>query len=132
MTERIIPDGVELKDTEGRVINEMRLRLMLGMEQRFEEEREKERPVEESVKSWGHVAEVHTIGDIQVAEVKRKGETWYMPFVGGQRCTESAYTLDLAIVIALSQKYDGYNTRANRYIARMIGMPDKEGESHGG
>lgn len=78
---------------------------------------------------WGSVREVHTIGDIQIAEVKWciDGQTRYLIFIDGKDTHRAEESLDAALIYAICYKYDGYNTRAPEYIYRMIGL--KEGDN---
>jgi len=54
-----------------------------------------------------------------------KTEIYYAVYIDFKRTGHSACTLDEAIITALSIKYDGYNTHAPIYIAKMLGMEIK-------
>jgi hypothetical protein len=130
MSEQLIPDGVELKDAEGRVIHEYRLLYMLGCEDRERERNTFEDPIRKAVESWRgcQCRKVHVMGDIQVAEYhnRQDGDTGYMCFVDGKSISRGAPTLETAYITALCHKHDGINSKAATYITRMLGLPLEE------
>lgn len=132
MTEmkRLIPDGVELKDTEGRTISEMRLRHMLHKEREWGERQKLTAPVHEDAKRWGTVHKVHLIGNIQVAQVESSSLHYFAPYIEGEVVGASGLSLDYALLIALCEKYDSDSGILPFYIARMIGLPTKEAKGN--
>lgn len=129
MSDKLIPEGVELKDTDGKVIHEYRLAYMLGCEERAREQNRFEDLIREQAGTWGFVHEVYTIGEYAIAEVvdRKMKKVHFSCHINGKSINRSAETLDIAILECMCHKYDGINTRAPRYIAKMIGaLPTEE------
>jgi hypothetical protein len=58
-------------------------------------------------------------------KIDGKAQTYFGIYINFKRTGHSACTLDEAIITALSIKYDGYNTQAPIYVAKMLGMEVK-------
>lgn len=73
---------------------------------------------------WGNVTKQHTIGEWLIVEYQDKNnnsETMFHPYYQGKDTGCSYATLDEALIGAISRKYDGLNTRADRYFLLGIG-----------
>jgi len=57
-------------------------------------------------------------------KVDGKKQIYFSIYINFKNANNSTYTLDEAIIAALSIKYDGYNTSAPVYIAKMLGVED--------
>lgn len=55
-------------------------------------------------------------------KVDGKLKIYFAIYINFKRTNNSTYTLDQALITALSIKYDGYNTHAPIYITKMLGM----------
>ena len=95
--------------------------------------------VKEGARYWlGPVVAVHTIGGYAFLEYKEKvfspnpdagtikANTCFSIFIDETHIGRCAPSLDMAIIIALANKYDGPNTGADRYFIRMVNMEKEE------
>lgn len=85
-------------------------------------------PVEHIYKtfSWGHIDEIHIIGDIQIVEYTskcdKKSEFRFHVYVKGEDVCQDFNSLDAAILGALGYKYDGVNSQFARFSTKMLGI----------
>ena len=71
---------------------------------------------------FGNVVDWHCIGDYQILKCIRDEKIRYQVYINYEDTYSSYPTLDSAIIGAMSQKYDGCNTRADKYICKMLGI----------
>lgn len=97
------------------------------------EEQKKLKPIyDDFEKSRDRIINIININDeYQIVEYEtklnnKKKEIYFEVFINFKRTCHSAYTLDEAIILALCIKYEGNNTQAPNYIAKMLGIPNKE------
>jgi phosphoglycerate-specific signal transduction histidine kinase len=55
-------------------------------------------------------------------KIDGKIQKYFSVYINFKNTNNSTYTLEQALITALSIKYDGYNTRAPIYIIKMLGM----------
>lgn len=85
--------------------------------------------------SWGPVDDIHTIGPYKIVEYRedmsrytqretwhRHGRTLYYPIVDGEKTHRSYTTLDRALLGAVAVSAEGSSTRADVYMAKMLGL----------
>lgn len=86
--------------------------------------------------AWGRVDAVHTFGRYAVVEYTQDySSTWpiesrvnhgrkaYSAYVDDRAVGRSYHTLEEAAVGAIAYAHDGCNTQADRFFARMVGIP---------
>lgn len=78
--------------------------------------------IRQTKRYFGFVTDIHEIGDYAIVECGTADVSSYHAFINGVSVGVSTDTLDGALVQAISIKYDGRNTQAGHFIARMIGM----------
>jgi len=76
--------------------------------------------------TWGRVVRLHVVGEYEIVEYiaehveETKDRTQFHVYVDGRDTNTSAASLDEALAIAISYKYEGPNGRAARYFMRML------------
>ena len=76
--------------------------------------------------TWGPVIATHTISNIQIIESKSSvDESQFFIYIDYEDAHVWTQTLDEAIIVAMSIKYDGTET-AGIMFERMLRMHDKE------
>jgi len=70
------------------------------------------------------VMQTHEINDYQFIETVANGKQNFHIYVNGKRIGYVERTLDKALIVAIAYLYDGQNSQAAHYFARMIGMED--------
>lgn len=74
----------------------------------------------------GFVVGSHEVGQYQFIETQGKDFAQrFHVYVDGERVGYSADTLDGALITAIAYKYDGRNSQAAYYFARMIGLSEE-------
>jgi len=77
--------------------------------------------------TWGRIIYIHEIGSYSIAEYeeimnrKSTGKILYHIWVDGRDDSESCESLEAALATAIAHKFDGPNSQAGRFFARMIG-----------
>ena len=71
---------------------------------------------------WGDVINVHCIGEYQIIEAEYNGEVDYYGYIDYNDTRFSYKSLDEALIGIISIKYEGRETTAPYYFAKMIGM----------
>lgn len=71
-----------------------------------------------------NVMQAHEINDYQFIETVANGKQSFHVYVNGKRSGHAERTLDKALIVAIAYLYDGQNSQAAQYFARMIGMED--------
>lgn len=79
-----------------------------------------------TVFTWGNVINVHCIGEYQIIEAEYNGEIDYYGYIDYNDIHFSYKSLDEALIGIIGIKYDGGETKAPYYFAKMIGMSKKE------
>jgi hypothetical protein len=80
--------------------------------------------------TWGKIVEIHKVGTIEIVEftpaflLGNAGNQFHV-FVDGANTNRGARTLDGALLVGLAEKYDGRNSNAAEWMARIINF--KEG-----
>lgn len=76
---------------------------------------------------WGLIIKIHKIGDYQIIEYTEveTEKTYYKPLVNNNDTHHSFQSLDRALIHAVAYKYDGVNTRADIYYAKMLEMKEE-------
>jgi hypothetical protein len=59
---------------------------------------------------------------ITIIEETIKGETWFYPVIEGEKQNVCAESEDMAMLLGLGIKYDGYNTKFPKMAAKMLGI----------
>lgn len=73
---------------------------------------------------WGKVVKTHIIGDIQIIEYKDKEDkTLFEVHINFQRTTDTATTLDQAIIIAMCNKHKCNS--AGHWIMKILGISNE-------
>ena len=75
--------------------------------------------------TWGPVIATHVISNIQIIESKSFDESQFFIYIDYEDAHVWTQTLDEAIIVAMSIKYDGTET-AGIMFERMLRMHDKE------
>lgn len=69
------------------------------------------------------VKATHQIGAYQFIEtMKEPGTRRFFAYVDGRTTGHYEDSLDAALIVAIAYRYDGTNSQAAHYFARMIGM----------
>jgi len=77
----------------------------------------------QSPKLFGEkVVQTHEINDYQFIETIANGKQNFHIYINKKRIGHVERTLDLALIVAIAYLYDGQNSQAAHYFARMIGM----------
>lgn len=71
---------------------------------------------------WGNVINVHCIGEYQIIEAEYNGEVEYYGYINYNDLHFTYKSLDAALIGIIGIKYDGRETTAPYYFAKMIGM----------
>ena len=71
---------------------------------------------------WGDVIHVHCIGEYQIIEAEYKGNIEYHGYINYKDLHFTYKSLDAALIGIIGIKYDGKETTAPYYFAKMIGM----------
>lgn len=71
---------------------------------------------------WGDVINVHCIGEYQIIEAEYKGNIEYYGYMDYNDIHVIYKSLDEALIGIIDIKYDGRETTAPYYFAKMIGM----------
>lgn len=78
---------------------------------------------------WGVITQVHKVGSYQIVEY-REDEVWdshgmmlFHPYIDGRDTCHDYHSLDAALIGVIAYRADGPNTRADRYICKMLGIP---------
>ena len=71
---------------------------------------------------WGDVINVHCIGEYQIIEAEYKGNVEYHGYINYNDIHFSYTSLDEALIGLIGIKYDGRETTAPYYFAKMVGM----------
>lgn len=83
---------------------------------------------------WGKIIETHTVGNIQIVEshpleaavvphAKTSGNDFTV-YVDGAPTGYGSKSLDGALLLALAHKYDGRNSQAAHWMAKLIGLKE--------
>lgn len=64
----------------------------------------------------------HEIGDYQFIETAAGDEKRFFAYIKGRSIGHYEDSLDAALIVAIAYKYDGTNSQAAHYFAKMIGM----------
>ncbi len=69
----------------------------------------------------------HEIGEYQFIETGGNGDgkSPVYIYVNGHSIGYHAYSIDMALIVAIAHKHDGRNSQAPYYFARMIGMKEE-------
>lgn len=70
------------------------------------------------------IVATHGIGGYQIIETEgdTPGAQRFFPYVDGRSTGNYESSLDAALIVAIAFRYDGNNSQAAHYFARMIGM----------
>ena len=84
---------------------------------------------------WGRVLQVYEISEYGIVEYNPRkvvgctltdaldmDKKEYSCYIDGKSISMSANSLDAALLICISYKHDGVNTRAPEYMIRMLGI----------
>lgn len=71
---------------------------------------------------WGHVINVHCIGEYQIIESVRAGDMLWHGYINYQDSNQSYSSLDSALIGCIARKNEGANGKAHEYFYKMIGM----------
>lgn len=85
-------------------------------------ERDSTRPMQRMMGQ--RIVETHQIGCYQFIETESDapGRQHFFPYVDGRSTGNYESSLDAALIVAIAYRYDGANSQAAHYFARMIGM----------
>lgn len=72
--------------------------------------------------TWGDAVNVHCIGEYQIVEAIKKGETHYHGYINYNDINTSYSSLDSALVGCIGTKYEGGNGKAAMYFCKMIDL----------
>lgn len=75
---------------------------------------------------WGDVINIHCIGEYQIIEAEYNGNIEYHGYINYNDMHFSYKSLDEALIGIIGIKYDGRETTAPYYFAKMVGMCKKE------
>lgn len=69
-----------------------------------------------------NIEDTYEIGGYQFIETVKDGTSSFHCYIDGKSIGYFADSLDAALIVAIAHKYDGLNSQAAHYFARMIGM----------
>ena len=72
--------------------------------------------------TWGDAVNVHCIGEYQIVEAIKNGETHYHGYINYNDTNTSYSSLDSALVGCIGTKYEGGNGKAAMYFCKMIDL----------
>lgn len=71
---------------------------------------------------WGHVIDVHCIGEYQIIESVKSGTKHWHGYINYKDTNHSYSSLDSALIGCIARKHEGANGKAHEYFYKMVGM----------
>jgi hypothetical protein len=101
-----------------------------GMAQSYQEQEEKLNPIREYYEKDKNrkVIDIFSLGDeyqfvkYKILINREEKETLWTAFINYKPIDMSTHTLEEIMIIAIAEKYEGSNSKAGYYFAKMIGL----------